>query len=1257
MYEFTNIIIDESASAPAHVKTTPSEDFAYGSFTASDGTVLPYRYYLPDGYETSGKDYPVLLYLHGNGSRGTNNTSQLSAYSINTAIYNSDYDCIMIAPQCPGSPYEWTLYSTVGNVNHYPGSAKHVEFLESGAPYGSKYFCAATELLGSFLTDYRVDTSRVYLAGSSNGTGAVWNLLSLYPEVFAGAIPVAGCRAEPDYVHSVAHRMKNVAIWAFHGEADNDSGSPVEGTRTMAAALREIGGNITYTEVAGGNHSNIWKIAADTPGVVDWLFAQTNDSFVNTLSGVKGPALSAPANPRWYRNSAAWDAVSGAGAYKVTLYVDGREAKTVFTPYSFYTPDLSTLGEGEVTFTVRAYPQTNANAIGGVSAASAPFDPDAVDDAPTDLYVRAGATGLGLSAESPMGSLTDAFSMLENGGAIHVIGDLTLSEVEFPEIGGNITVSGGSLTLRGNITFAKNTNANVITLDLPVTASAGATIFGGFNSIVFGESFAVTGSLDFYGGVDALPGTQGEHEANFALNQTMVTALPYAITVKNGTFGTFAGGNRRAYNDTSDSAYAGYSDLVGSVAAPLTVTVDGGIFNGTFSLSGHSILADDATLTVNGGIFNGPVYAQANFGAVSGYASFCTRFVMADRTYFANDGDITLTINGGVFNGGVIGAHEIDVTYNQCLRGDFTLTIGAGATFAAGTLLDATQVKAYAGQDKIAALNCPDESVFTVLRFDRVNGQARTYDEPLRVTFIGDSITQGTGSSDQRTKSYSKRFAELCAAAGREVIVSNYGVGGSTILDYGNSYYNRTLAYSIAYYEADAEYIVIALGTNDASYAGGTVGQMLNFTEKYETFVKSLGDLADTEKVFTTSAIYRLTSQKAADVRAVSVVRPTQKYVTETLAKTSDKYIYVDLYALLYDAAVTDTLFGGDKLHPNDSGYVIYGQAIYDAIFGGVYTVENFGMRDVYLSAGGRLAGAGTVGDPMSSLPCALGRLAPTGTLHIVGEYTYPAKIVTPRFMEKLTLVGEGTGAKLYLEGDTLSLLSDTELDNFDLDTSASSAAYLVGNWNNLEITESFTSNTKYRFLAGQLLYYNDISKGAYDSPQSASSDKDITVTVNGGTFNLFVGGNWRISADGPFGTYSGNMTLNIGSGATIKSNGYNGVGGQNYLSGTVTANIDSWPSGQLCRDYPRIGSQSAVNVFNEVYNTGTTVMHFGEGVVATPILTGDLNGDGRVTLLDALRLLRYAVDQRNNTSEIHNFYSFKTVSLVNVLRAFKKLL
>lgn len=339
---------------------TPIDAFLYESFTASDGTVLPYRYYLPKDYKTSGKKYPLFLYMHGNGSRGTDNLAQLRTYSINNAVFNSNYECIMLAPQCPGSPSEWTAYKSTG-INTYPGSKAYASFFESGRPYVSRHFCASAELLNTFLTSYRVDTSRIYLAGGSNGAGAVWNFAALYPEVFAAAVPVAGCRAEENYVFSVAHRYKSMPIWAIHG--DNDNVVPTEGTRIMYKAIKSLGGNIKYTEVEGGNHSNIWKIAADTEGLIEWMFSQIKHDFENTISKGKRKELPAPENLVWDNNSATWDEVEDAGAYKVTFYKDGIKIKSFYCNKNAYTPDPSLNDIGANSFSVRALPQNNKYSI------------------------------------------------------------------------------------------------------------------------------------------------------------------------------------------------------------------------------------------------------------------------------------------------------------------------------------------------------------------------------------------------------------------------------------------------------------------------------------------------------------------------------------------------------------------------------------------------------------------------------------------------------------------------------------------------------------------------------------------------------------------------------------------------------------------------------------------------------------------------------------------------------------------------------
>ena len=75
---------------------------------------------------------------------------------------------------------------------------------------------------------------------------------------------------------STAGTIKNIPIWAFHGSADDVV--PVQTTRDMVAALQAVGGNIQYTEVAGGDHY-IWpSVYADADNTLyPWLFSQQLD--------------------------------------------------------------------------------------------------------------------------------------------------------------------------------------------------------------------------------------------------------------------------------------------------------------------------------------------------------------------------------------------------------------------------------------------------------------------------------------------------------------------------------------------------------------------------------------------------------------------------------------------------------------------------------------------------------------------------------------------------------------------------------------------------------------------------------------------------------------------------------------------------------------------------------------------------------------------------------------------------------------------
>ncbi len=57
-----------------------ADEFLYGQTTAANGS-MPYRYFVPPTYD-AGHSYPLILFLHGAGERGSDNEQQLANYRI-----------------------------------------------------------------------------------------------------------------------------------------------------------------------------------------------------------------------------------------------------------------------------------------------------------------------------------------------------------------------------------------------------------------------------------------------------------------------------------------------------------------------------------------------------------------------------------------------------------------------------------------------------------------------------------------------------------------------------------------------------------------------------------------------------------------------------------------------------------------------------------------------------------------------------------------------------------------------------------------------------------------------------------------------------------------------------------------------------------------------------------------------------------------------------------------------------------------------
>lgn len=219
------IMVKRGDQIAGNIKVTSTEDYKY-------------LIYLPKDYaekQTHKKKWPLILYLHGDGSRG-NNINILKYSGLPKLIADGeDFPFIIVSPQC--HKYE-----------SWPGK------LES-----------LISLLNHIEAKYPIDKTRVYATGYSSGAFGCWALASFYPERFTAIVPISG-GGEVDY----AEDMKNVAVWAFHGAKDTTV-SP-ERSKEMVDAVNAAGGDTKLTIYPNAGHG-IWQQTYENPELYDWMLA------------------------------------------------------------------------------------------------------------------------------------------------------------------------------------------------------------------------------------------------------------------------------------------------------------------------------------------------------------------------------------------------------------------------------------------------------------------------------------------------------------------------------------------------------------------------------------------------------------------------------------------------------------------------------------------------------------------------------------------------------------------------------------------------------------------------------------------------------------------------------------------------------------------------------------------------------------------------------------------------------------------------
>lgn len=224
---------------------------------------LPYRILYPSKYDIN-KKYPVILFLHGAGERGSDNEKQLlhGARLFLDSANRVKFPAFVIFPQCPESSF-WAKMKR--ELDSQADSLGNFKFISNTSP--NKPLELVTDLIDSFARTPQVDTTKIYIGGLSMGGMGTFEMLWRKLGFFAAAIPICGGGDRG----KVSVYARNFPIWVFHGDSDNVV--PVSNSRLMVNALKQSGAAVKYTEYPGVGHDS-WTNAFAEPGLLNWLFEQ-----------------------------------------------------------------------------------------------------------------------------------------------------------------------------------------------------------------------------------------------------------------------------------------------------------------------------------------------------------------------------------------------------------------------------------------------------------------------------------------------------------------------------------------------------------------------------------------------------------------------------------------------------------------------------------------------------------------------------------------------------------------------------------------------------------------------------------------------------------------------------------------------------------------------------------------------------------------------------------------------------------------------
>ena len=233
--------------------------FGKGAIEHQEQT-MNYRILKPVNFDES-KKYPLHIFLHGSGERGSDNEAQLKHGSDLFIKQSANYPAIVIFPQCPEDDY----WAQVDIKRDDKRNTNVFKFPKQSDPTWAMGTVMA--LIDEYLDKDYIDTSRIYFSGLSMGGMGTFELLARKPDLFAAATPICG-GGNPETVSEWATKTP---VWIFHG--NEDKVVPPIYSKVMYKAVLKAGATPKLTLYDYVGH-NSWGRAFAEKNYFAWIYSK-----------------------------------------------------------------------------------------------------------------------------------------------------------------------------------------------------------------------------------------------------------------------------------------------------------------------------------------------------------------------------------------------------------------------------------------------------------------------------------------------------------------------------------------------------------------------------------------------------------------------------------------------------------------------------------------------------------------------------------------------------------------------------------------------------------------------------------------------------------------------------------------------------------------------------------------------------------------------------------------------------------------------